>query len=124
MANIALWILQILAGVLFVMAGITKVTKSTEKLAASAPWVEDFSATQVRLIGLAEMLGSFGLILPGLTGILPILTPIAAVCLVVILVGAVYTQLRRKETGELALAAFLLLASLLIAIGRFWVSPV
>ena len=123
MTNVVLWILQILAGGLFVLAGIMKVILSKEKLAASAPWVEDFSATQVRLIGLAESLGSLGLILPGLTGILPVLTPVAAACLIVIMVGAVYTQFRRKETSGLVLPTALLLVSLLIAMGRFWISP-
>jgi uncharacterized membrane protein YphA (DoxX/SURF4 family) len=123
MANVVLWILQILAGGLFVLSGLTKVIQSKEKLAPTAPWVEDFSAAQVRLIGLAELLGSLGLILPGLTGILPVLTPIAATCLVVIMAGAVYTQFRGKETKGLILPMVALLVSLLVAIGRFWISP-
>ncbi len=121
--NIVLWVLQGLAGVAFLMAGGMKAMTPKEKLGERMAWVEDYNATQIRLIGLAEVLGGLGLILPGLTNILPILTPIAATCLVIIMAGAVYTHLRRKENNGLVAPIVLLIIPVVIAIGRFWISP-
>ncbi len=121
--NIALWIMQGLAGVMFLLAGVLKASQPKEKLAKNMAWVEDFSATQIRLIGLSEILGGLGLILPGVTHILPVLTPIAAACLAVIMGGAVYTHLRRKENNGMVAPAVLLLLSVIVAIGRFFISP-
>ncbi|MEJ1715093.1 DoxX family protein, partial [Escherichia coli] len=73
--NIALWIVQILLALMFLMAGSTKAF-SYEKAKTSLPWVKDSSKGLVSLIGLAELLGGIGLILPYSLGIAPILTPI------------------------------------------------
>ena len=121
--NIGLWVAQGLAGLMFFLAGSMKVVQGKEKLRGRMGWVDDYSAAQVRLIGLAELLGGLGLILPGLTGIFPILTPIAAACLTIIRAGAVYTHFRRKETSTLAAPVVLLVLPIFIAIGRFWISP-
>lgn len=121
--DIVLWIAQGLAGVMFILAGSMKATQNKGKLRARMGWVDDFTDIQVRLIGIAELLGGLGLILPGLTKILPILTPVAAACLAIIMVGAVYTHIRRKETNGLAAPVILLVLPIFIAIGRFWISP-
>jgi uncharacterized membrane protein YphA (DoxX/SURF4 family) len=121
--NIAIWIIQGLAAVVFLMAGGMKLTQPVDKLATRMQWVKGFSATQVRLIGTAEVVGALGLILPGLTGILPILTPIAAACLVVLMCGAVFTHIRLHELDKLASPALPLVLALLVAIGRIWVLP-
>ncbi|MET0416768.1 MAG: DoxX family protein [Actinoplanes sp.] len=76
--NVVLWIVQIFLAVAFVLAGVMKSTQPKEKLQPNLPWVEDFSLGPVRLIGVAELLGGLGLILPATTGIAPVLTPIAA----------------------------------------------
>ena len=121
--NTVLWVLQGLAGFMFIMAGGMKMMQSKENLGKRMAWVEDYSATQIRLIGLAELLGGLGMILPGLTHVLPILTPIAAACLAIIMAGAAYTHIRRKEFNGLVAPIVLLILSILIAIGRFWISP-
>lgn len=96
--TIALWIVNILLALAFLAAGAMKAARTKEALAASGmAWTEDFSAPSVRLIGIAEVLGAVGLILPILTGIAPVLTPIAAVCLAIIMAGATATHARRKE---------------------------
>ena len=78
--NNALWIVAGLLAFVFVMAGFMKVSQPKETLKEKGMgFVDDFSAGQVRLIGILEVLGAVGLILPALTGILPILTPLAAV---------------------------------------------
>lgn len=102
---IALWIVNGLLAVAFLGAGAMKATRTKEALAASGMgWVEGFSATSVRLIGIAEVLGAVGLILPLLLGIAPVLTPIASVCLAVTMAGAILTHVRRKESFTPALA--------------------
>ena len=121
--NIFLWVLQILAGLLFLMVGIMKAAQTKEKLREGAAWVEDFSATQVRLIGLAELLGGLGLILPGLTGILPNLTQIAPASLAVQMILAAYTNWRLKEYKQIAVPVVFLLLVVMIAIGRLWGAP-
>ena len=82
-------------------------------------WVDDFSPTSVRLIGTAEILGALGLVLPAVTGIAPILTPIAAVGLVVIMVGAAITHVRRKEPAIVPANIVLLVLAVVVAWGRF-----
>ena len=76
--NIALWIAQILLALAFGAAGITKVMQPIEKLVTNMGWVKDVAPRTVRLIGILEMLGAIGLILPAVTGIWPWLTPVAA----------------------------------------------
>jgi VIT1/CCC1 family predicted Fe2+/Mn2+ transporter len=86
------------------------------------PWVEDFSQPAVRLIGAAEVLGAIGVVLPALTGVLPWLTPLAALGLVLLMVGAALTHLRRKEYGNVAINAVLLVLAAFVAYGRFFLA--
>lgn len=117
--NLALWIAQILLAIAFGMAGIMKATQPKEKLATNMGWVDDFSANMVKVIGTAEILGAVGLILPWATGILTWLTPVAAVGLAVIQVGAIVTHLRRKEPQVLVANVILLALAVFVAVGRF-----
>lgn len=119
--NTALWILQGLVGAAFAMAGLMKLMTPREKLLPKMGWVEDFDAGPIRLIGLAELLGGLGLVLPRALGILPVLTPLAAVGLVLVMSGAVRTHLRRHEsfTPPLVLGAL----AALVALGRFGLVP-
>ncbi|WP_431802937.1 DoxX family protein [Microbacterium sp. bgisy203] len=111
---IALWIVNIILALLMLGAGLTKALRSKEQLAADPKmaWTEDFSPVQIRLIGIAEFLGALGLILPLATGIAPILTPIAAVGLAILMIGAVVVHIRRGEKpGPSLLLAMLAVAS-------------
>jgi uncharacterized membrane protein YphA (DoxX/SURF4 family) len=121
--GIALWIVQVLLAVAFLGAGVTKLSQPKEKLAKNMAWVEDFSQPTVRLIGALEVVGAIGLVLPALTGILPWLTPLAALGLVLLMAGAVYTHLRREEGSAVVPPAVLLLLATLVAVGRFFVVP-
>lgn len=121
--NTALWIVQILAGLAFGMAGLGKLTMPLDKLKARMAYVEDFSLPFIRFIAACELLGGIGLILPALTGILPILTPLAASGLVIIMLGAVATHVRRGEYAVIAINLVLLLMALFIAYGRFVAVP-
>ncbi len=82
-------------------------------------WAKTWSDGNVKLLGLAEILGGIGLIVPQVTGILPILTPIAAVCLVVLMIGAVKTHVDLKEPA--VPPAILALLGVFVALGRFGV---
>ncbi len=97
---IALWIINIILALLMLGAGFAKATSPKAKLAENPrmAWTEDFSPLAIRLIGIAEVLGGLGLILPLATGIAPILTPIAAVGIAILMLGATVVHLRRKES--------------------------
>src|SRR5579875_2601722 len=116
--NTALWIAQ---GILvtFIMAGIIKMIQPKEKMKARMPWVNDYSAVQVKMIGLAELLGGIGLVLPWLTGILPFLTPIAAVGLGLIMFLAALYHYKHKEYGAIAFNSIFLALAAFVAYGRF-----
>jgi uncharacterized membrane protein YphA (DoxX/SURF4 family) len=117
--NITLWIVAILLAIAFGMAGATKLATPKEKLAPKMSWVNDYSANGVKGVGLAELLGAIGLILPQATGILTWLTPLAAVGLAIIMVLAIAYHARKKEFQPLPINAILLALSLFVAIGRF-----
>jgi uncharacterized membrane protein len=114
--NTTLWILQGLLGAMFTLAGLLKTLTPREKLLGKMPWVSDFDSGQIRLIGLAELLGGIGLVVPWWTGILPILTPLAALGLTAIMLGAVQTHRRRHEPLAPALPLALFVA--VVGIGR------
>ncbi len=118
-----MWVVQVFLGLAFLAAGGMKLSQPKEKLAANMAWVEDFSQPTVRLIGAAEVLGAIGVVLPALTGILPWLTPLAALGLALLMAGAVYTHLRRGEGSAVLPPAVLLLLATLVAVGRFVVLP-
>jgi uncharacterized membrane protein len=117
--NVFLWILQAVLALMFAMAGIQKATQPKDKLVTRLPWVADFSQGTVRFIGLSELAGALGLILPAATGIAPVLTPLAATGLAVIMVLAAITHARRKEPGAIAFNAVLFVVAVVIAWGRF-----
>ncbi|WP_396668260.1 DoxX family protein [Microbacterium sp. R86528] len=110
---IAYWIVAGLLALVYLAAGATKLFQPKEKLAASMPWTEDFSAAGVKAIGAVELLGAVGLILPAITGIAPILAPLAAVGLVVVQIVAIIVHVRRGETK--ALPVNIILAALAVA---------
>lgn len=88
--NILLWILQILLGLLFLFAGGMKLVKSAAELIAMGPPEQIvFSAWFYKFIGLVEVLGGLGLILPGLLRRQQYLTPLAAAGLAILMIGAV-----------------------------------
>lgn len=119
----ALWILQVLLAVAFFGAGLMKLTQPKAKIAERMAWANDFSDTQVKLIGLVELLGAVGLILPAITRILPILTPLAAVGLVLTMIGAALVHVRRGEIPMIVPNLVLLVLAAIVAYGRFVAFP-
>lgn len=122
--NIALWIVTALLALAFAAAGALKLSQSKEKLAASGMgWTDDYSPTMIKLIGAAELLAAIGLVLPALTGIAPILVPLAATGLVIVMIGAILTHARRNELQAIGINAALLALAAFVAVGRFALAP-
>ena len=118
--NVALWVIAGVLAAAFLMAGMMKMTQAKEKLAENMGWVEHYEPRQIKLIGLLETLGAIGLIVPALTGILPILTPLAAIGIALVMVGAMARHLSRgNETNMVAMNMAFLLMALFVAWGRF-----
>src|SRR5215469_4228383 len=97
--NLVLWIIAGYLAAAFLVAGASKLFIPQEKLskAPGAGWVLDFNAGFVKALGAVEILGAVGLILPALLGIEPILVPLAAVGLALIMVSAAIVTFRRHE---------------------------
>ncbi len=121
--NIALWIVQILVALAFLLAGSMKVSQPIDTLKQNMGWAAHTTPGIVRLVGTLEILGALGLILPAVTHILSWLTPIAAVGLVLTMIGAAIVHVRLKEFSRLATPIVLLLLALFIVYGRFLVVP-
>jgi uncharacterized membrane protein YphA (DoxX/SURF4 family) len=119
--NILLWIIQTLLSLLFLLSGITKFVMSVAEMNRQAPLV--LPGWFLHFIGVCEILGAIGLILPALLRIKPGLTPLAATGLAIITLGA--TIITAKASISLALFPFVVcLLSLLVAYGRWRPSPV
>lgn len=117
--NIVLWVLQIVLALVFLAAGLIKLIRPREKLRSQMAWVEDFPTWAVKLIGAVEILGAAGLILPGLLRVATFLTPLAAAGLVIVMIGAVVTHLRRREFGPAAIPVVLGILAAIVAVFRF-----
>jgi uncharacterized membrane protein YphA (DoxX/SURF4 family) len=118
--NFWLWAAQIVLALMFGMAGIMKTFRPIPALTAMMKWPGDVSAALVRFVGIAEILGPIGLILPMLTGILPWLTPLAAIGLAIIQVLAIGFHARRGETAKTLPANLVLFAlAAFVAWGRW-----
>jgi uncharacterized membrane protein YphA (DoxX/SURF4 family) len=121
--NIALWIVQTLLALAFLLAGSMKVSQPIERLRKRMNWANHVSPAVVRLVGSLEILGAVGLILPALIHILPWLTPVAALGLVLTMIGAAIVHIRLKEFSGLGAPLVLLLLALFIVYGRFLLVP-
>ena len=117
--NYALWIVQALLALLFLFAGGMKLVLPIEEMTKQMPMPGLF----LRFIGVCEVLGALGLILPWLLGIRPGLTPLAAAGLVIIMIGATVTTL---ATADVAMALIPLVVGILaafVAYGRWRLVP-
>lgn len=118
--NTLLWILQIVLAAVFAGAGAIKLIQPPEKLAKTlGGWVDEFPAPLLKPLGLVELLGAIGLIVPPLVDIAPVLTPIAACGLVIVLVGAIVTHARRTEYPNVGANLLLVIMAAVVAWGRF-----
>jgi uncharacterized membrane protein YphA (DoxX/SURF4 family) len=114
--NSVLWIVQGLLAAMFLLAGIPKLIMSPEQMAAPGPI--QVPVLFVRFIGVCEILGAIGLILPALTGIKSWLTPLAAAGLVIIMIGATVVNLVDGPAPFAILTTVLGLMAAYVAYGR------
>jgi DoxX-like family len=123
--DVALWIAAGLMAGVFLLAGTTKAFIPRARLLAApgAGWVNDFGAPFIKMLGAFELLGAAGLILPAAVHIAPLLVPLAATGLAVIMSGAAVVELRRGEPRHAALNLTYLAILLFIIVGRVVVEP-
>ncbi|WP_458112972.1 DoxX family protein [Arthrobacter sp. R1-13] len=118
--DITLWIIASVLALAFLAAGAMKLIQPKEKLAAAGMgWTEDFSPGTIKAIAGLEILAALGLILPAALGIAPILAPLAALGLVLIMAGAIITHARRRESQMVIVNVVLLVLAGAVAWGRF-----
>jgi uncharacterized membrane protein YphA (DoxX/SURF4 family) len=115
--NTVLWIVQGLLAVLFLLAGVPKLIMSPEQMAAPGPI--QLPVLFIRFIGVCEILGAIGMILPGLTGIKPGLTPLGAAGLVVIMIGATVVNIVDGPAPFAIVTGILGLMAAYVAYGRW-----
>lgn len=117
--EIAVWVIQGILATAFLFAGFMKATQPKEKLAPNMPWVNDYDANSVKLIGISELLGGIGLLVPWLTGIVPVLTPIAAIALAVVMVLAAIYHAKKNEIPAIGINGVMFVLLSIIAYYRF-----
>jgi putative oxidoreductase len=119
-----LWLTQIVLAFVFGMAGWMKATYPLDALAMYVPWSPHVPELLVRFIGTVEFLGAIGLILPSLTRIKPMLTPLAAALLSLTMIFAIGFHLARGETHAIVLPLMLGTMGLFVAWGRGKKAPI
>lgn len=119
---IALWMSRVVVALVFFVIGGLKVILRRTRHGKKPGEADAAIPLPMRLLGVAEVLGALGLILPVATGIAPVLTIAAAVCLAIVMVGASIAHLTRKEYPSLGLTLTLLVLLAFIVIGHLvWV---
>ncbi|WP_233712603.1 DoxX family protein [Kribbella turkmenica] len=117
-----MWVVAGVLAVAYLAGGSGKVLVPKEKIYAfgpSAHWTEEFSPAAVKAIGVLEVLGGIGLILPAVLDIAPGVVPVAAVGLALIMVGALITRGRRREYKFMVADLVYLVLAGFVAWGRF-----
>ncbi len=114
--NTIIWIIQGILGLSFIIAGLMALLISKEKLVGKMPWAKDFSAANVKLIGIAKLLGGIGVIVPSLLfNRWSHLTTAAAIGLAVLMLCAVIYHISKKENKEVITpVAYFLMAIFII----------
>ncbi|GHB80170.1 DoxX family protein [Persicitalea jodogahamensis] len=122
--NIALWVAQGLLAALFLMAGANKLFLPISELSETLPWASEFPEWLVRFIGISELLGAVGLLLPSLLRIKPFLTSYAAIGLALVMVLATFFHISRGETSVIGMNFAIAAIAGFIAWGRMVKAPI
>jgi uncharacterized membrane protein YphA (DoxX/SURF4 family) len=122
--NVALWIIQVLLALLFLFAGGTKLVLPIETLTSmGSPNQIHLPGLFIRFIGVCEVVGALGLILPGLLRTRPSLTPLAAAGLVIIMIGATALTFAADGAGPAIVPFVVGLLAAVVAYGRLRLEP-
>ena len=123
--NITLWIVQGILAFVFLMAGLIKLSQPKHVLRKKIGyWVDSYTDGAIKTIGLTEVLGAIGLVLPMALNIIPSLTIVAAAGLSITMIGAIAVHLKRKEMKEVTINLVLLLLTVFVLVGRLYISPI
>jgi hypothetical protein len=122
--HVSLWAAQVLLGLLFLFAGVMKVSQPIAELAQKLVWPGALPEGLVRFIGLSELTGGLGLILPSVTRVKPWLTPLAGAGLLTIMLFASLFHVSRGELGVLPMNFALGGLAAFIAWGRYKKVPI
>ena len=122
--TIALWVAQGLLAALFLMAGLMKLTQPVDALAQQLPWVTSVPELLVRFIGLAELAGALGLVLPAALRVQPRLTVLAALGLVAVMVLATLFHVTRGELSVVPMNVVIAAHAGFVAWGRTRKAPI
>jgi hypothetical protein len=122
--DIALWFAQLILALLFGMVGSMKATTPLPELIKAIPAMAEVPGWLIRSIGVSELLGALGMLLPSLTRIQPKLTPLAGVGLAVLMASAIVFHLMRGEASATGLPATLGALAAFVAWGRLEGAPI
>lgn len=122
--HIILWVAQVILAAMFLMTGFMKTVQPIEQLSTMLPWVSGVPSGLVRFIGISELLGGLGLILPALLRTKPQLTAWAAIGLATVMILAAIFHFSRGEVSVIGMNMVLLLIAAFIAWGRMKKAPI
>jgi uncharacterized membrane protein YphA (DoxX/SURF4 family) len=122
--NIFLWIAQIFLSMVFVLTGAMKITQPIANLASMMDWVNHVSPVLVRFVGIAELLGAIGLLLPSILHVKPNLTIWASVGLILVMIPATFYHISIGESNMIVIPLVLAAISAFIAWGRSKKEPI
>ena len=117
--NTIIWILQVVLASFFIMPGVGKISGSRESHITDGHIKPDGNLMYIRVLGILELLGCVGIIVPWLIGIMPILTPITAVGFCLILVAGIINHAIKREYRMLPMLTAVLVVASLVAYYRF-----
>lgn len=121
--NVALWVLQSVIAVFFAMAGARHIFTPRSHLVTQYPWVAATPPWFLRFVGVAELLGAVGLVLPMVLSIVPRLSVAAAVGLALVMGSASVFHFTRKEQPQSVVTLVLMLLAVFVAVGRVAWAP-
>ena len=122
--NISLWVAQVILAASLVWASMLKLFQPIEKLSVMWPWAGQVPALLVKFTGIIDLLGAIGLTLPQLLNLKPKLTPIAAICIIILMICASTFHIVRGEASVIGVNIVFAILAAFIAWGRFTKAPV
>ena len=121
--NIVLWVVQVLVAIMFLMVGFMKAFQPLDQVAKSFKWVPSFPPAFVRFIGICEILGAIGILLPPLVHILPWLAIAAAVGFILAAGGGAVVHISRHEYSVIGVNIVLIILCIFVIYGRVALAP-
>jgi hypothetical protein len=122
--RVSLWVAQILLAAFYGLTGVLKLTLPMPRLAAMLRWPDMYGEAFTRFLGVCELAGALGLLLPAATRIFPRLTPLAAACLVLLQVCAISYHVSQHEFARLPLNVVLIGTAAFTLWGRWRKAPI